>query len=145
MRRGIMSEEGGKERQDRAGAVVSNPKSRERLIWAGIGMVIVFGYVGFWYHDNYRYDGFAKCMASKQVKMYGAYWCPHCADQKEILGKSYRFVYVECGVLGSRAESDECAALGVKLFPTWRFPDGSMTALVFSPEELSDKTGCSLR
>ena len=39
-------------------------------------------------------------MASKQVKMYGAYWCPHCAEQKEVLGSSYRFVYVECGVPG---------------------------------------------
>ncbi len=139
-----MSEERRNRRQDRTGAVVSNPKSRDRLIWGGIGVVLVLAYLGFWYHNNHRYDNLARCMASKQVKMYGAYWCPHCADQKEILGKSYRFVYVECGVPGSHKESDECTALGVKLFPTWRFPDGSMTPLVFSTQELSDKTGCSL-
>ena len=140
-----MSEERRKRQQGHTGAGMSNPKSRDRLIWAGIGTVLVLSYLGFWYHNNHRYDDFAKCMASKQVKMYGAYWCPHCADQKEILGKSYRFVYVECGVSGSHAESDQCMALGVKQFPTWRFPDGSMTPLVFSAQELSDKTGCSLQ
>jgi hypothetical protein len=139
-----MAEQRGTRGEDRTGTAASNPKSRERLIWAGIGIVLVLAYVGFWYHNNHRYDDFAKCMASKQVKMYGAYWCPHCTEQKEILGKSYRFVYVECGVPGSRGESDECKALGVKLFPTWRLPDGSMTPLVFSAGELSDKTGCSL-
>jgi glutaredoxin len=139
-----MPEGRGTRGQERGGTVVPNPNSRDKLTWAGIGIVLVVAYVGFWYHNNHRYDEFAKCMASKQVKMYGAYWCPHCVEQKEILGKSYRFVYVECGVPGSHAESEECKALGVKLFPTWRFPDGSMTPLVFSAQELSDKTGCSL-
>ncbi len=139
-----MTEERGTRGQDRKGAAVPNPKSRDKLVWAGIGIVLVIAYVGFWYHNNHRYDDFAKCMASKQVKMYGAYWCPHCAEQKEILGKSYRFVYVECGVQGSHSESDECKALGIKGFPSWRFPDGSMIPLVFSAAELSDKTGCSL-
>mgnify|MGYP001198643788 CR=1 FL=1 len=139
-----MSEERKKRGQERAGTREPAAKSKERLIWVGIAAVLALAYAGFWYHNNYRYDDFAKCMASKQVKMYGAYWCPHCADQKEILGKSYRFVYVECGIQGSHEESDECKKLGVKLFPTWRFPDSSMTPLVFSAQELSDKTGCSL-
>ncbi len=72
--------------------MVSNPNSRDKLTWAGIVIVLVVAYVGFWYHNNHRYDGFAKCMASKQVKMYGAYWCPHCVEQKEIFGKSFRYV-----------------------------------------------------
>ncbi len=139
-----MSEERRKRRQERV-APEANPRSRKKmLIWGGIGVLFVAAYAAGWEYKSHRYDDFAKCMASKQVKMYGAYWCPHCADQKELLGKSYRFVYVECGVPGSHAESDECMALGVKSFPTWRFPDATMTPLVFSVQELSDRTGCSL-
>ena len=29
-----------------------------------------------------QYDGFAKCLSENGVKMYWAYWCPHCNDQK---------------------------------------------------------------
>jgi hypothetical protein len=47
------------------------------------------GLWGGWYYRNHRYDGFAKCLASKQAKMYGLYWCPHCAEQKEMFGKPF--------------------------------------------------------
>lgn len=140
-----MSDARRKRRQERVGkAEAATPTKSRTWVWIVALVVVALAYTAYWYHTNHRYDDFARCMASKQVKMYGAYWCPHCADQKEILGKSYRFVYVECGVPDSHAESDACTALGVKMFPTWRFPDGSMTPLVFSAQELSDKTGCSL-
>ncbi len=32
---------------------------------------------------------FARCLTDRQVKMYGAYWCPHCAEQKEMFGESF--------------------------------------------------------
>jgi glutaredoxin len=115
-------------------------------IAAGVGIVLlVSGAYGLgWYHRNHRYDAFAQCMAAKQVKMYGAYWCPHCADQKEMLGRSYRFVYEECGVPGSHEEQKKCSDLGVKLFPTWRFSDGALAPGVFSVQDLSLRSGCSL-
>ncbi len=117
---------------------------RRVAVWAGV-LLLMSGAYGFgWYHRNHRYDGFAQCMASKQVRMYGAYWCPHCAEQKEMLGKSYRFLYEECGVSGSHAEQQKCADLGVKLFPTWRFPDGTLAPGVFSPQDLSSRSGCNL-
>ena len=123
----------------------AEPGSRKILIWGGILLLLGASYAAGWYHKNHRYDFLGRCMASKQVKMYGAYWCPHCAEQKEILGKSYRFVYVECGVPGSHAESEGCKALGVKEFPTWRFPGGGLAPGVFSVEELGNRSGCSLR
>jgi hypothetical protein len=108
-------------------------------------LLLVAGAYGLgWYHRNHRYDGLAQCMAAKQVKMYGAYWCSHCADQKEILGRPYRFVYEECGVPGSHEEQKKCSDLGVKLFPTWRFSDGTLTPGVFSAQDLSLRSGCSL-
>src|SRR5438132_14374598 len=53
-----------------------------------------------------RLDAFAQCLSAKQAKMYGAYWCPHCAAQKEICGRSFRDIsYAECGRPCSREEA----------------------------------------
>jgi hypothetical protein len=92
-----------------------------------------------------RLDKFAKCLASKQAKMYGAYWCPHCADQKEMFGHSFQYVpYVECGIKGSRDESPICAQAGVKHFPTWQFADGVRQEGALNLRALGEKTGCAL-
>ena len=88
---------------------------------------------------------FAQCLAAKQAKMYGAYWCPHCADQKAMFESSFHFVpYVECGVPGSRDESPACKAVGIKHFPTWEFADGERQEGTQSLHFLGTKTGCSL-
>src|SRR6266576_128180 len=69
-----------------------------------------------------RLDGFAKCLAARQVKMYGLYWCTHCEEQKEMFGSAFQYVpYIECGTKGSRAEQPACVEAGVKNFPTWQF------------------------
>jgi hypothetical protein len=92
-----------------------------------------------------RMDAFAKCLASKQAKMYGAFWCPHCADQKEMFGRSFQYVpYVECGIKGSRDEAAPCAQAGIKHFPTWQFADGVRQEGALSLRALGEKTGCGL-
>jgi hypothetical protein len=140
-----MSEARRNRRQERAGKPESQPVSRDKLIWAGIAAVLVVAYIGFWYYNNHRYDGFAKCLASSQTKMYGLYWCPHCAEQKAMFGRSFRYVpYVECAIKGSRELAPACTAAGVKLFPSWQFGSNPPVEGVFSMQELSDKTGCSL-
>jgi hypothetical protein len=140
-----MSEERRKRQQERGGRPEANPKSRDKLIWIGIAGVLILAYVAFWYHNNHRYDGFAKCLASKQTKMYGLYWCPHCAEQKEMFGKAFQHVpYVECAIKGSHELTAECKAAGVKLFPSWQFGANPPSPGVFPMQELSDKTGCSL-
>ena len=140
-----MSEERRKRQQERVGTPQASLWSRDRLVWAGIAVVLIASYAGFWYHNNHRYDGFAKCLAAKQAKMYGLYWCPHCAEQKEMFGKSFQYVpYVECAIKGSRDLAPACVAAGVKLFPSWQFGQNPPTEGVFPLQELSDKTGCSL-
>jgi hypothetical protein len=140
-----MSEERRKRQQERVGTPVASPPSRDKLIWVGMAAVLVLAYAAFWYHNNHRYDGFAKCLASKQTKMYGLYWCPHCAEQKEMFGKAFHHVpYVECGIKGSHEITAECKAAGVKLFPSWQFATNPPVEGVFPLQELSDKTGCSL-
>lgn len=77
--------------------------------------------------------------------MYGAYWCPHCADQKQIFGSSFEYVsYVECGIRGSRAEAPECVQAGIQHFPTWQFGDGERREGFTPLKTLSEKTGCRL-
>jgi hypothetical protein len=111
------------------------------LIVAAFAVVI---YMGMRKRGS-RLDAFAKCLAAKQAKMYGAYWCPHCADQKEMFEASFPFVpYVECGVPGSRDEAPLCKDAGIKHFPTWQFDDGERREGTLSLQSLGLKTGCSL-
>lgn len=138
-----MSEERRKRQGEQPGSAAEESRSRKIFGVFGIVVLLVASYAAGWYHRTHRYDALGRCMASRQVKMFGAYWCPHCADQKERLGRSYRFVYAECGVPGSHAEQQQCIQQGVKLFPTWRMPDGSLKPGVFTPQELGSMTGCS--
>jgi hypothetical protein len=140
-----MSEERRKRHQERAGVPEASPRSRNKLIWGGIVVLFVLAYAAGSYHTNHRYDGFAKCLASKQAKMYGLYWCPHCIEQKEMFGKSFQYVpYVECAIKGSHDLAPACSAAGVKLFPSWQFGANPPIEGVFTPQVLSSQTGCSL-
>ena len=140
-----MSVERRRRQQEREAIGKPAAPSRKTLIWGGIAVLCVVAYVAIWYRDTHHYDAFAKCLASKQVKMYGLYWCPHCIEQKEMFGDAFHYVpYVECGIKGSSEEAPECKIAGVKLFPSWQFATDPPREGVLSLEALSDKTGCSL-
>ncbi|MGC1652514.1 MAG: hypothetical protein WA722_06820 [Candidatus Sulfotelmatobacter sp.] len=140
-----MSEERRKRRQERVGVPEASANSRNKLILGGIVVMFALAYAAGWYHSNHRYDGFAKCLATKQTKMYGLYWCPHCIEQKEMFGKAFQYVpYVECAIKGSRELTPACKAAGIKLFPSWQFGANPPREGVYPLQELSDKTGCSL-
>lgn len=99
------------------------------------------------YRHRHRYDSFAKCLSDRHLVMYGAYWCPHCAEQKDKFGASFKYApYVECGIPGNpRAEQQVCKDAGVKRFPTWQFPPvGERQEGSLSLEDLSDRSGCPL-
>lgn len=59
----------------------------------------------------------------KQVgaKMYGAFWCPHCQEQKQLFGQEAvaQLNYIECDPTGKNARPEVCQAKGIKGFPTW--------------------------
>lgn len=125
-------------------------KSGPRWLWIGVVLVGVVVAWAAYYFLHYQkpvstLDGFAQCLKSKGAKMYGAWWCPHCADQKEWFGLSFQYVnYVECSQPGDRKMNDTCKQAGIKNFPTWQFPDGSRTEGTLPLAVLSDKTGCRL-
>ena len=70
-------------------------------------------------------DPYARALAvhlgQRGVKMYGAYWCPHCIEQKEVFGASAkRLPYVECSTGGQgSAQASACQAAGIRQYPTW--------------------------
>ena len=68
------------------------------------------------------------------AKMYGAYWCPHCADQKALFGPAVAAVpYVECDPQGEKSQPDLCQAKQIEGYPTWeiagRFYPGTRSLL----------------
>ena len=138
-----MSDERRKRQLERDGG--SSASNRKLLTYAAILVVAVGVYYAGWRYKNHKYDAFAQCLATKQAKMYGLYWCPHCLEQKEMLGASFHYVpYVECGLKGEGGETEECKIAGIKLFPSWQFGSETPKEGVLSLEALSDKTGCAL-
>jgi hypothetical protein len=120
-----------------------------RVIVAAV-LIAAFGivyYIGYRATSNHKLDNFAKCLTERGVKMYGAYWCPHCAEQKEMFGDSFKYVpYIECGVAGDRSrEQQMCKDAGIKHFPTWQFPPvGERVEAVIPLADLASRTGCPL-
>ena len=91
-----------------------------------------------------KYDELAKCMTGKEVKMYGAFWCPHCNTQKEMFGSSFEHInYIECST-PDRTETKVCVDADIESYPTWEFSDGSRLKGVQSIEALSQKSGCGM-
>lgn len=146
-------------RQQAAIAAGAKPVSRARrvatilLIAAAFALVYFLGtqsqHVKFIQKalGQRKYDAFAKCLSDRGVKFYGAYWCPHCSEQKEKFGASIDEVpYIECGVKGNlSAKTQVCKDAGITHFPTWQFPPaGERVERVFELEELRDRTGCAL-
>ena len=134
-----------KEREE-AGA----PSAAKWARWAIYGVLIVAAFGGAYYlglRSQHKYDGFAHCLTDRGVKMYGAFWCPHCIEQKEKFGASFEYApYVECGVKGAATgKTQVCQDAGIQHYPTWQFPPtGERVERVFSLQELSDRTGCAL-
>ena len=140
-----MSEERRKRQQERDAKRSNDGKTKNALIYGAVLVLLVGAYLAGRYHKNHKYDSFAQCLTTKQAKMYGLYWCPHCIEQKEMFGASFhRVPYVECAIKGSSEMAPECKAAGLKLFPSWQFGTEPPKEGVLPLEELSEKTGCSL-
>jgi glutaredoxin len=91
-----------------------------------------------------EYNTFAQCLTDKGVKMYGAYWCPHCKDQKELFGGSVKNItYIECAVTQTQ-QTQECQMAGIQSYPTWQFANGERVEGNLSLEMLAEKSGCEL-
>lgn len=74
----------------------------------------------------------ARWMKEKDITMYGTYWCPHCARQKELFGaEAWSIVpYVECSPkgygYGSSPTATKICTTKVDGYPTFRDPKGKI-------------------
>jgi uncharacterized membrane protein/glutaredoxin len=85
----------------------------------------------------------AKHLTEVDAKMYGAYWCPHCHDQKQLFGKEAvsQMPYVECAPDGFKSQTATCQAVPeVKGFPTWQVK-GQFLSGTQSLEDLAKASG----
>jgi uncharacterized membrane protein/glutaredoxin len=76
------------------------------------------------------------------AKEYGAYWCPHCKDQKLLFGKeAFAMIdYVECDPKGKNARASLCQEAGITGYPTWEI-NGQFYPGILSLEKLADLSG----
>jgi hypothetical protein len=112
-------------------------------------LIIVLALIAFWIFSSStatgKYDTFAQCLTEKGAKMYGAYWCPHCLDQKKSFGKSFEKVnYIECSLPNRAGQNQECNNAGIQSYPTWEFSGGERLGGNLPLLQLSEKTGCPL-
>ncbi|MEO0537158.1 MAG: hypothetical protein AAF215_25280 [Cyanobacteria bacterium P01_A01_bin.123] len=83
-------------------------------------------------------------LTAQGSKMYGAFWCPHCAAQKERFGDAVDHIpYVECDPSGENAQPDLCQAKSIQAYPTWEI-SGQFYLGVQSLEELAALSGFSV-
>lgn len=98
--------------------------------------------------NSLDYSGFVSCMAQKEVKFYGAFWCPNCQDQKNLFdGQSDLLeengVYIECSTPDQQSQTPVCIEEGIEGYPTWEI-NGERISGVVQMEDLSSLTGCEL-
>jgi thiol-disulfide isomerase/thioredoxin len=106
-----------------------------------IGLLVIPRFTG-----STALDGFAQCIADSGAKFYGAWWCPHCREQKEMFGRSERLLpYIECsGPNQGGPQKEECNQANIEGYPTWVFADSSRLTGQVPLETLAQKTGCTL-
>jgi uncharacterized membrane protein/glutaredoxin len=78
------------------------------------------------------------------AKMYGAWWCPHCHDQKQLFGKeaAAQITYIECDPDGQNPQTALCQANSDKVtgYPTWEI-NGEYYGGTQSLEQLANASG----
>ena len=118
---------------------------KSHFIYGVIVFVIILLFLYGYYNSNKpgQYDGVAKCLTEKGVKMYGAYWCPHCAEQKRLFGKSFDYIdYIECAIPGDNSRQTEiCIKENITGYPTWDI-NGERVSGTHEPTELASLAGC---
>lgn len=132
-----------------------------------IGMVTIIGTLGVYAHIDRPVDADAGATGTQQfpitstsgpaeislaqhlkqidAKMYSAFWCPHCHDQKQLFGKeAFRVInYVECAPEGKNPQVELCQKSGLKGYPTWEINGKLLEGGAKPLDELATASGYS--
>ncbi len=76
------------------------------------------------------------------AKVYTAYWCPHCRDQKELFGKeaAAKLTIVECAPDGRNSQAALCQQKGIEGYPSWEIR-GTITSGLKPLSQLANLSG----
>jgi hypothetical protein len=116
----------------------------------GIILIATLLGIGIWWAfgrevEPGKYDTFAQCIKDSGTTFYGAFWCPHCQNQKKMFGSSAKLLpYVECSTPDGKSQFPTCTQKDVKSYPTWEFSDGSRLTGEVALKTLAERTGCVL-
>ncbi|MDE2030767.1 MAG: hypothetical protein KGI58_00705 [Patescibacteria group bacterium] len=92
-----------------------------------IAVILLIGGLGFLVNKSQgpgKLDDFAKALKSNDAVFYGAFWCPHCMEQKTLFSNSKKYLpYVECSN-PDQSMNKTCTDAKVESYPTWMFKDG---------------------
>ena len=117
------------------------------LIWLLVFVLFLAGFIWLMMAPTKtgKLDSFATCLADSGATFYGAFWCPHCQNQKALFGSSAKLLpYVECSTPDGRNQLSICTDAGVTGYPTWEFANGDREGGEVSLERLSELTNCPL-
>lgn len=87
---------------------------------------------------------FAKALDDAGVKFFGAAWCPHCTEQKELFEDGGQFLPFFEVTNPDRTLNQLGIDEEITSFPTWELPNKTRYEEVFTPEELSALTGVAI-
>jgi hypothetical protein len=117
------------------------------IIWLAVAVLFIAGMVWLVRTPGKpgQYDQFATCIKDSGATFFGAFWCPHCRNQKAMFGSSAKLLpYKECSTPDGKGQLPVCNDAGVESYPTWQFPDGTREVGEVPLERLSELTNCPL-
>jgi thiol-disulfide isomerase/thioredoxin len=119
--------------------------------FAQITLIVALLIGGFWWYQNHsgnqpeNLDAFTQCLKDEGAVFYGAFWCPHCQNQKALFGESAELLpYTECSTPDGQGRLPVCEEKKIEGYPTWIFSDDTRKSGEVPLEELAVKTGCLL-
>jgi uncharacterized membrane protein len=84
----------------------------------------------------------AEFLTSSGARMYTAYWCPHCHEQKELFGRqaTEKLTVIECAPDGRNSQKALCDAKKIEGYPTWEI-NGKLDSGVKPLQKLAELSG----
>ncbi|NVN96776.1 hypothetical protein HXX01_00825 [Candidatus Nomurabacteria bacterium] len=113
-----------------------------------VAVILIVGGLGlFMNRDSFKpskLEPFAQCLKASGAEFYGAFWCPHCQEQKKEFGSAAKSLpYIECSN-ADQTQTQICKDKKIESYPTWIFKDGSIVTGKMELTSLADKTQCVL-
>ncbi|MEK7643529.1 MAG: thioredoxin domain-containing protein [Patescibacteria group bacterium] len=124
---------------------------KTKIIILVVICVLVAAIAGFWFRmtksetpsSSNSLAQLAQCLKEKKAVFYGAFWCPHCQNQKRMFGAAAsELPYVECSTSDGKGQLEICQQKNIQGYPTWEFADGSRLSGEIEINVLAQKTGC---